>query len=79
VAGRDRDAKASERAETVARALLEVEEHNPKLVYVMRREWSRTGRRAIYRDASAFFTKTPNVPKITPRHSPSQSPSGRHQ
>ena len=62
----DGDAKSSEWDATVARALLEVEEHNPKLVYVMRREWSRTGRRAIYRDASAFFTKTPHVPKITP-------------
>ena len=46
----------------VARAIEEAEEHNPKMVYVLRRVWQRTGRRAVYRDAAAHFTTTPELP-----------------
>ncbi len=47
----------------VARAIEEDEEHNPKLVYVLRQVWQRTGRRTIYRAAAAAFTTTPELPK----------------
>ncbi|GAA2214524.1 hypothetical protein GCM10009850_099890 [Nonomuraea monospora] len=47
---------------TVGRAVLEEEEHNPKLVYVLRRVWERSGRRSIYRVAAAQFTATPELP-----------------
>ncbi|WP_084211808.1 HAD-IA family hydrolase [Pseudonocardia acaciae] len=46
----------------VARAAEEDEEHNPKLVYVLRRVWERTGRRSIFRAAAAQFTATPELP-----------------
>ncbi|TMR35993.1 questin oxidase family protein [Nonomuraea zeae] len=46
----------------VGRAVLEEEEHNPKLVYVLRRIWERSGRRAVYRVAAAQFTATPDLP-----------------
>ncbi|MFC9843886.1 questin oxidase family protein [Streptomyces sp. NPDC060223] len=46
----------------VARAVLEEEEHNPKLVYVLRRVWERTGRRSVYRVAAGQFTATPELP-----------------
>lgn len=46
----------------VARAFLEEEEHNPKLVYVMRRLWNRSGGLAIYRTAAMQFTLTPKLP-----------------
>jgi hypothetical protein len=47
----------------VARAMEEEEEHNPKLVYVLQRVWTRTGRRSIYRAAAACFTTTPELPR----------------
>ncbi|MGW8379893.1 questin oxidase family protein [Streptomyces sp. ODS28] len=47
---------------TVARAVLEEEEHNPKLVHVLRRVWERGGRRSVYRVAAAQFTATPDLP-----------------
>lgn len=47
----------------VARAVNEDEEHNPKMVYVLRRVWRRTGRRSIYRIAAAHFTTTPELPE----------------
>ncbi|MGH3623160.1 MAG: questin oxidase family protein [Sciscionella sp.] len=46
----------------VARAVEEDEEHNPKLVYVLRRVWERTGRQSIYRCAAGQFTATPELP-----------------
>ncbi|MEW9553341.1 questin oxidase family protein [Nonomuraea sp. NPDC050783] len=46
----------------VGRAVLEEEEHNPKLVYVLRRVWERSGRRSIYRVAAGQFTATPELP-----------------
>lgn len=46
----------------VARAIEEQEEHNPKMVYVLRQLWRRTGGRPIYRMAAAQFTKTPELP-----------------
>lgn len=49
-------------ASIVDRAIQEEEEHNPKLVYVLRRLWDRTGRRSIYRVAAAHFTSTPELP-----------------
>jgi hypothetical protein len=48
----------------VGRALIEDEEHNPKLVYVQRWLWTRFGRRSIFRIAAGHFTTTPEVPKI---------------
>ncbi|MFD3525393.1 questin oxidase family protein [Streptomyces sp. NPDC058653] len=47
----------------VARSVDQVEEHNPKLVYVLRRVWRRTGRRSIFRVAAGHFTPTPEVLK----------------
>jgi hypothetical protein len=46
----------------VAAAIEEDEEHNPKMVYVLRRVWKRTGGRSIYRAAAAHFTETPELP-----------------
>jgi hypothetical protein len=48
----------------VARALIEAEEHNPKLVYVQRLLWNRFGQRSLFRIAAGHFTTTPEVPKI---------------
>ena len=50
-------------AHTVARAIAEEEEHNPKLVYVLRRAWNRSGRRSLYRIAASHFTTTPELPR----------------
>ena len=47
----------------VARAIAEEEEHNPKMVYVLRREWARTGGRVLYRATATHFTTTPQLPK----------------
>ncbi|WP_434389948.1 questin oxidase family protein [Melittangium boletus] len=47
----------------IARAVEEEEEHNPKMVYVLRRVWKRTGRRSLYRIAASHFTTTPELPK----------------
>jgi hypothetical protein len=46
----------------VARAVLEEEEHNPKLAYVLQKLWRRSNGRALYRIAAAQFTKTPLLP-----------------
>ena len=43
------------------RALQDREEHNPKLVYVLRKLWSRFGHRSIFRAAAGHFTVTPVV------------------
>ncbi len=48
----------------VARALIEEEEHNPKLVYVQRLLWKRFGHRSLFRFAAGNFTTTPEIPKI---------------
>jgi hypothetical protein len=48
----------------VARALIEEEEHNPKLVYVQRLLWKRFGHRSLFRIAASHFITTPEVPKI---------------
>ncbi|MFD8391008.1 HAD-IA family hydrolase [Streptomyces sp. NPDC059680] len=46
----------------IARAVEEEEEHNPKLVHVMRELWHHTGGRSIYRVAAGQFTATPELP-----------------
>lgn len=46
----------------IARAVEEEEEHNPKLVYVMRDLWHRTGGRSVFRVAAGQFTATPPLP-----------------
>ncbi|OKK16217.1 hypothetical protein AMK16_26365 [Streptomyces sp. CB00455] len=48
--------------QTVARAVLEEEEHNPKLVHALRQVWQRGDRRSLYRVAAAQFTATPELP-----------------
>ncbi|MGW2368903.1 questin oxidase family protein [Streptomyces sp. NPDC001667] len=48
--------------QTILRAFEEDEEHNPKLVYVMRRMWQRTGLRSVYRATAGQFTVTPGLP-----------------
>ena len=42
-------------------ALAEREEHNPKLVYVLRKLWARFGHRSVYRVAAGCFTETPVI------------------
>lgn len=49
--------------ETIARALREDEEHNPKMVYVLRRAWRDLDRRSLYRVAASRFTTTPDLPE----------------
>ncbi|MCF6475143.1 questin oxidase family protein [Nonomuraea sp. MG754425] len=46
----------------VGRAVIEEEEHNPKLVHVLRQVWRRSGRRSLYRVAAGQFTATPELP-----------------
>ncbi|MHB9863797.1 HAD-IA family hydrolase [Streptomyces sp. YIM S03343] len=46
----------------IARAVEEEEEHNPKLVYVMRDLWHRSGGLSVYRVAAGQFTATPELP-----------------
>ncbi|SCX28492.1 hypothetical protein DSM25558_4489 [Agrobacterium sp. DSM 25558] len=53
---------ADDWANIVGRAFEEEEEHNPKLVYVLKRLWERTGGRTIYRAAAGQFTATPDLP-----------------
>ncbi len=43
-------------------AIADAEEHNPKLVYVARKLWQRSGYQAIYREAASCFTTTPELP-----------------
>lgn len=45
----------------VARGIAEVEEHNIKLVYVMRELWKRYGYWVGFAEAAQAFTLTPNV------------------
>jgi hypothetical protein len=47
----------------VGRAILEAEEHNPKMVYILKLLWTRTGYRTIYRATATHFTTTPELPK----------------
>ena len=49
--------------EIVARAIIEKEEHNPKLVYVLRLLWRRYGNRSLFRIAAGHFTTTPEISK----------------
>lgn len=49
--------------DTIARAIAEDEEHNPKMVYVLRRLWRRTRGQSIYREAASHFTATPELPE----------------
>ncbi|WP_019435940.1 MULTISPECIES: questin oxidase family protein [Streptomyces] len=56
-------AHAAEWERTIARAIGQIEEHNPKLVYVLRRVWHRTGHHTIYRAAAGHFTPTPEALK----------------
>ena len=46
---------------SIERALQEREEHNPKLVYVLRKLWARFGHRSVYRVAAGHFTETPVI------------------
>lgn len=66
LAGHKDDLDSAERAgdwrAIIDRAVLEEEEHNPKLAYVLQRLWRRSGGRALYRVAAAQFTKTPALP-----------------
>jgi hypothetical protein len=48
----------------IDRAIIEEEEHNPKLVYVQRLLWRRFGHRTLFRIAAGNFTTTPEVSKI---------------
>jgi len=41
----------------------EEEEHNPKMVYVLRLMWNRSGYYSIFRLAARYFTTTPMLPK----------------
>lgn len=45
----------------IDRAVLEEEEHNPKLVYVLYRLWQ-DNNRSLYRIAASHFTTTPELP-----------------
>jgi Questin oxidase-like len=56
------DAAGPDWDDIVARAIEEEEEHNPKMVYVLRTLWRRTGGKSIYRTAADRFTKTPELP-----------------
>ncbi len=46
----------------VERAFLEKEEHNPKLVYVLKRQWEICKGKSIYQVAAGQFTQTPDLP-----------------
>ncbi|KSB91706.1 hypothetical protein AS593_06700 [Caulobacter vibrioides] len=58
----DSPERAKDWRDIIARAVLEEEEHNPKLAYVLQKLWRRSGGRALYRVAAAQFTKTPLLP-----------------
>lgn len=47
----------------ISRALCDKEEHNAKMVYVLRRMWEISGYRSIFRVAANYFTTTPELPK----------------
>ncbi|WP_433435047.1 questin oxidase family protein [Nonomuraea sp. CA-141351] len=58
----DGGSKEEDWSTIVSRAVIEEEEHNPKLVHVLRRVWARSGRRAVFRVAAGQFTATPDLP-----------------
>ena len=63
----DHDGKSTEGQDwerIVARAVIEEEEHNPKLVYVQRLLWNKYGYRSLFRIAASHFTTTPEVAKV---------------
>jgi hypothetical protein len=49
--------------EIILRAIQEEEEHNAKMVYVLKRMWKISGYKSIFRIAADHFTKTPELPK----------------
>lgn len=53
-------------APVIERAWAEAEEHNIKLVYVLRRHWARYGRRRMFLDAAEAFIETPTVRRFEP-------------
>lgn len=63
----DREAEQTNLEESwdaiIERAKLEAEEHNPKLVYVLKKFWKASGRKSIFRIAASCFTETPELPK----------------
>lgn len=63
--GEARDADDTGWGPVVARALEEVEEHNIKLVYVLRRQWRVQAHRALFRHAAAEFITTPVIQRFT--------------
>jgi hypothetical protein len=56
------NARGADWDDIVARAIEEEEEHNPKMVYVLRTLWRRTGGKSIYRITADHFTETPELP-----------------
>jgi len=49
--------------EIIPRAIDEIEEHNPKMVYVLHQIWKRSGYQSLFRVAASHFTQTPELPK----------------
>ena len=49
--------------EIVERAIAEEEEHNPKMVYVLKKWWQESGFQTSYHAAATVFTTTPELPK----------------
>lgn len=47
----------------ISAALADAEEHNPKMVYVVRKMWERTHNLTLYRIAASCFTTTPELPE----------------
>lgn len=47
----------------IKKAMMEKEEHNPKIVYVLQRMWKLSGYQSIFRIAANYFTTTPELPK----------------
>lgn len=46
----------------IEQAIDEEEEHNPKMVYVLRKQWKKSGYLRVYRTAASYFTRTPGLP-----------------
>jgi hypothetical protein len=59
------DVESLDWAPLVANGIAETEEHNIKLVYVMRELWNRYGRWHGFSTAAATFTLTPNIGPAT--------------
>lgn len=49
--------------EIMSRAIEEIEEHNPKMVYVLLKIWNRSGHLSLFRVAASHFTQTPDLPE----------------